>query len=94
MFKRHKEPTSLDEAIEEVYREMKGVNSDSKEYARMTKQLRTLHKLKAQEKPKRGPSSDTVAVVVGNLAGIALIVFHERAAVITTKAFSQLLRPR
>lgn len=94
MFKRQAEPTDLDKAIAEVYREMAGVNADSKEYAKMTKQLKTLIKLRAQDKPKRGPDANTTAIVLGNLAGITMIVFHERMAVITTKAFSLLLKPR
>ena len=43
---------------------------------------------------RRRISPDTMAIIAGNLLGIVLILEHERAHVITTKALAFVLRGR
>lgn len=85
--KRPVEKTMLDEAIEEALRELKGHDAHSEEYAKIVDQLTALHAMKSNEKTDR-VSKDTLAMVVGNLAGIIVIVGHERAHVVTSKALN------
>lgn len=77
------EKSKLDEAIDNLFSDMAGLSSDSEDYAKMVQQLSVLYSLK--EEPKR-VSPDTLCVVAGNLLGVILIVGHERAHVITSKA--------
>jgi hypothetical protein len=79
------EKTKLDEAIEGVLNEMSGVAADSPEFEKMTDQLVKLHALKTTEgQPRISP--DVKATIIANLAGIAIIVGHERAHIVTSKA--------
>lgn len=91
--KRPDEESGLEKAIDEVLREMASRASDSDEYAAMVDQLTKLYKLKEIDIPQR-VSPDTLAIVIGNLAGIILIVGYERANVVTSKALSFLLKLR
>lgn len=81
-----KEVTSIyDEPIKKVLVEMEQQPVESEEYAACVRHLETLHKLKADEKPKR-VSADTMWNVAGSLAGILVIVAYEQKHVMTTKA--------
>lgn len=62
---------------------------DSVEYARKVDQLTKLYSLKDN---KSRVSADTLAIVAGNLAGILLIVGHEKAHVVTSKALGFILK--
>lgn len=85
MFKKTStEPTGLAAAIDNVLREMDGVSADSDEYAKMVLQLDKLYTIKDRN-PNR-VSADTWATIGANLAGILLIISHERVNVVTTKA--------
>jgi hypothetical protein len=86
MFRSIQSDPQLDDAIESVLFAMTGHAPDSKEYAAMTTQLKKLYKLKA-EKPKQ-VSPDTWVLVGGNILAVLMIVGHERANVVTSKAFS------
>jgi hypothetical protein len=77
--------TELDRVIADLREQMVGVSADSDEYAEMTKNFVKIYAMKADERPKR-VSPDTVLLVTGNLLGILMIVGHERAHVITSKA--------
>lgn len=81
----------LEKAIDNLYAELNGYTADTEEYAKITDQLKKLYKLKA--KPER-VSKDTLAVVLGNILGIVMIVGHERAHVVTSKALSFVLKTR
>jgi len=79
------EKTQLDETIESVLHEMAGVAADSDEFEKMTDQLVKLHALKTTEgRPRISP--DVKATIIANLAGIAIIVGHERTHIVTSKA--------
>jgi hypothetical protein len=82
--------SALDQAIAKVYAEMSTTTSDTDEYYRMTQQLTALYALKATPSPRLSP--DTVAVVAGNLLGIFVMVGHERAHVITSKALNFIMK--
>jgi hypothetical protein len=79
------EKTPLERAIESVLQEMDGVNADSEEFEKMTDQLVKLHALKtAESRPRISP--DVKATIAANLAGILVIVGHERTHIVTSKA--------
>lgn len=82
-------PTPLDDVIASAIQELKGHDADSEGYAKIVEQLVLLNSLKSDEKTDR-VSKDTLALVLGNLAGIVVIVGHERAHVVTSKALSLL----
>lgn len=80
-------PSRLEEAIDRLYDDMQTVDPNTDAYSKMADNLTKLIKLRADDKPARKlPSPDVLATVSANLIGIALIIHHERAEVITTKA--------
>jgi len=82
--KRNKHP-SLDDVITQVLIEMNRVGPEDPEY--------TLSALKANS--RRSPLSlDTLALVLGNLAGIVIIVGFERGNVLASQAVKQIIRPK
>lgn len=92
--KKQKEETPLlDEAIADVYREMTVCNADSAEYAKMVKQLEKLYKIKGRNVPE-SVSSDTKAIIIGNLVGILIIVGYERTNIATSRALMFLFKLR
>ena len=86
-------PDALQIAIDEALAQLKGVNVDSNEYNDKMGRITELYKLKEKNSPKR-VSPDTVAIVVGNLAGIVLILGYERAHVVTSKALGFVIKAR
>jgi hypothetical protein len=81
-FKR--KPTDLDKLIERVEAEMMTFGPDSEDYEKHLAYLERLRKLKAGNS-KKPISSDTIALVLGNLAGILIIVMYEQKHVMTSK---------
>ena len=77
----------LDDAIISLMREMDTFTGDTPEYARLSEQLDKLYKIKDNNRPD-SVKADTLALIAGNLAGILMIVGHERANVVTSKAIS------
>lgn len=80
--------TPLDEAIDDLFSELKGVNGDDEEYSKMADQLVKLMKLKKEIDPSWRVSADTLAIIGGNLLGILLILNFERMGVVASKAMS------
>jgi hypothetical protein len=79
------EKTDLQIAIDRLYTRLNGLSPETKEYAACADQLVKLTKLQADTvKPK--VSYDALVSAGSSLAGILLILSHERAHVITTKA--------
>jgi hypothetical protein len=95
MFKitKKKERTELEEEIHSVLCNMSTFAPDSEEYTKQAENLERLYKAKSYEKD-RSVSPDTIAVIAGNLLGIALILGFEKANVITTKALGFVIRGR
>ncbi|ADD81039.1 gp041 [Rhodococcus phage ReqiPoco6] len=85
----------LENAINSLLEEMSHLNGDSEEYAKMTEQLDVLYKLKeVDHKVEAGKrvSADTLAIIAGNVLGIAMIVGHERVSILTSKALPLLMK--
>lgn len=91
--RRPPQKTGLDDAITDALAELKGFSPTEEGYTVAVATVETLYKLKEIEKPER-ISKDTLAVVIGNLLGIAVIVGHERAHLVTSKALSFVLKSR
>jgi hypothetical protein len=93
MFTRpQKDPDPLDAVIDGLLETMSHYDPDSEEYSKMTDQLVKLYKLKKETTPSKRPSADTLALIAANLTGILIIIGHERAHIITTKAFGFLAK--
>lgn len=84
---------SLDSVIDTVLSEMAAGDTASTEFEKMTDQLVKLHKMKTEDRPPR-VSPDVWATVAANLAGILIIVGHERFHIVTSKALGFVLRVR
>jgi hypothetical protein len=84
-----REVTRLEETIDRLHSDMQTVDPDTDKYAAMADNLTKLYKLREHDiAPSWKPSPDVVLTVFANLAGIAMIVGHERAHVVTSKAIS------
>ena len=84
--------THLDDEINAVVTVMQTLGPDSPQYKEQLAYLERLHKLKAQER-RTLVSSDTIAMCATNLLGILIIVAYENKHVITSKGFTQIIRP-
>lgn len=93
LFTTKKERNELEEEIHSVLCNMSTYPPDSEEYTVMVANLERLYKTKSYEKDRK-VSPDTIAIIAGNLLGIALILGYEKANVITTKALSFIIRGR
>ena len=85
--------TNLEREIDAVIEEMSQYSRDSKEYSDIAVNLERLYKAKACDRDRR-VTPDTIAIIAGNLLGIALIIWHEKADVITSKALGFVLKGR
>lgn len=93
MFNRKQpDPTPLDDAIADVYADLRGLDPHTKEYAKAMKALMQLESLKP--KKIQAPSADTMIIAGANILGIGMIVGHERLSVITSKAINFVLKLR
>lgn len=94
MFKKNTdEPTKLQLVIDEMLDALLKSKEGSNEYTTLVDQLTKLYKLKEIDLPKR-ISPETWATVGGSLAGILLIIGHERIHVIATKALGFVMKTR
>lgn len=85
MFKKHTDDPGLSSVIADCEASLRSHETDSKEYKETLARYKDLQALKASQKPK-SVSPDTWVTTFGSLAGIILVINHERANVITTKA--------
>lgn len=89
------EPTDLDKAIANVFSEMQGFSADQAEYAKMVDQLNKLHAMRQSEKTaKPRVSPEALLAVVGNLAGIVMILGYEKMNIVTSKALTFVLKSK
>ena len=88
-----KQPSKLDEAIDELIEEMR-YEENSEKYKVMAESLETLYRARSHEDRTRHISADTLAVIAGNLAGIGLILSYEKVHVIATKALGFVMKSR
>lgn len=87
------QPASLQELIELVQTQMLTEGADSEKFNEMNEQLEKLYAMKKSNRSSR-ISPDTLLTVAGNLAGIALILQHERLHVVTSKALSFVMKTK
>ena len=86
MFKKQPYEAALNDAITEALAQLSNLTADSQEYAQTADQVVKLYELK-----KKSRISPDVLVTAGaNILGILVIVGHERAHVVTSKAMSLL----
>lgn len=85
--------SGLDEAIDSALAELNGYEATDKEYAETLTQLEKLYAIRDNQR-SGGVSKDTLAIVIGNLVGIFVVVGHERAHVVTSKALGMLIKSR
>ena len=82
----------IESELEAVLKNLKFKESGSEDYKKVMDHAVTLHDL-LDEKPT-GVSKDTLALILGNLAGIVLIIKHEHVNVITSKAMGLVIKAR
>jgi hypothetical protein len=87
------EDPGLQKEIDALLLVMDDTDKTSDEYAKLLSHLTKLYNLK-EDNSKRSVSADTKAVVLGNLVGILMIVGHERAHVVTSKALNFVMKAR
>lgn len=85
------ETSALDEIIDDATSLLNDYVATDAEYPVIISQLERLHALKPEKAPKR-VSPDVLATVAGNLIGIIVIVGHERAHVVTSKALTFVMK--
>lgn len=87
-----KEQTNLEKVIDDLLEDINIYVDDTAEKVKMAK-LKELYLLKEMDS-KNKVSKDTMAVVAGNLLGIALILNYEKAGIITSKAVGFIIKGR
>lgn len=92
-FMKKDDKPNIDKEIKNLLLELDELSPTSDEYQTILENVERLSKAKSYEQ-KSGLSPDTVAVVAGNLLGIAMIIWHERVNVITSKALGFIIKGR
>lgn len=88
------EPTALETVLENAISELAGHDPDSDEYAKILKQIETIHGMTTSDKKKPSIDPNTALVVAGNLVGVIAVISYERLHVIGSKAVGLLLKPK
>ena len=83
--------SDLDQALDNAHEWLKSETPGTDNYAAILDQITKLHAMKTTESSE-GVSWNTWATIGGNLAGIALILGHERAHVVASKALGFVLK--
>ena len=83
---------ALDEAIERLLNRMQYEEVDSEEYGTMVSRLDKLYAMKNTNRNR--VSKDAIWTISANILGIILILGHERANVVTSKALSFIVKPK
>lgn len=92
MFKRNKEKSALDEAIEARIEDL-DVNDNLDQDEAKIENLKELVEVKEKlEGPKRSIDPNSILTIVGSMAGTLLILNYEKANALTTKAFGLVQR--
>lgn len=89
----NKKPNHMQDAIDAVTAEVVMTRPDSPEYVVLLDHLTRLTKLNEAYSSKP-VSRDTLVLAATNLAGILLILTHERAHIVTSKALGFVLKSR
>lgn len=87
-------PSPLDAEIAVLLSKLDQITAkDSDEYATIIERLTELHKLKPEVKASAKLSPDTALAVAANIAGILMIIHHERVGVLTSRAIGFIIKP-
>jgi hypothetical protein len=87
--------TALEKEIDDLTATLQHIDPYTDEYRDRLESIERLSKLRDEnKKSKLRVSPDTMVVVAGNLAGILLILLHEKLHVISTKALNFVIRGR
>lgn len=89
-----KRESKLDRPINRILEEMEMYGPNTSEFDRLLDELERVSALKTTETWWQRMDPSQAAAVVANLAGVALIVNHERLNVVTSKALSMLFRSK
>ncbi len=92
-FTKQNKKTKLEDEIDILHDKMRDEELDKAEYAVMSEHLLRLYEAKNKENSSR-ISPDTVAMIAGNLLGIALILHYEKVDIITSKAVGFIIKGR
>lgn len=94
MFGKTTELSQLDLEINKLHLELYAIDDRSTvKYATLCARLTELYAIKKNE-TSSGVSADVKATIAANLAGILIIVHHEKANVIASKALSFIMKSR
>ena len=94
MFTKTQTETMLDAEIQAALEELANQDKTSEAYGALVDRISKLHKLKAEERPKR-ISPDTALVVAANVFGILWLARFERENVIKApNAMRLIMKPR
>lgn len=91
MFNKPPVDPELETVIKNLLNDLDRRDPDSKEYADCVNQLVKLYSLKPKQERV---SKDTLATILANLFGIFIIVGHERAHTMTSRALNFLQKLR
>jgi hypothetical protein len=86
--------TNLQELIDHAQAQLDSYEPDAPEYDKILDQIERLYKLQSREKETSRVSPDVIVTVIANLAGIALILNHERLHVVTSKALGFVVKSK
>ena len=84
-FRKQISDDKLQGAIDSLYSDLAGHTAETAEYAAIVNQLEKLEAVR-QKSAKPRVSPDTLVLASANLFGIAMIIGHERANLITSKS--------
>ena len=93
LFTKKDKRSLLEREIELVIKSMSNYPPNSAEYTAIAANLEMLYKSKANERTRR-ITPDTIAIIAGNLLGIALILGYEKTNIVTSKAMGFIIRGR
>lgn len=93
MFNRPRPKTALQKEIDRTLVQLKSHSPTTEEYGTIVDRLVKLYQMNEKDQPS-SVSPDTMILVAANLLGIALIIRHEHANVITSKALGFVQKPR
>lgn len=88
-----KAKTALEDQLVDLHERLDQEEVGTEEHDRLMTALERLYKIKKDQTLDR-VDANTKAVIIGNLAGIALIMSHERMHVISTKALGFVLKAK
>ena len=80
--------------VDELIQLMSMTDRGSEEYKKLATNLEVLMKAKSLYKDPARIDANTLAIVLGNLLGIAIIVGYEEGHIITSKALGFVLKGR